>query len=188
MAHVNDNLITKGLSGKLGRMLVFRVVGEKTIVSAAPTGTRNTTPAQQQQRERFQQAVLYAKLQMADPESKADYAAAAKQHGKGTPYSVAVADFFNAPNITWVNVDEYHGRSGDKISIQVTDDFKVAGVSVEVLLANGSEVESGAAVWKDGNNTWEYTATTDNASLDGAKIIVKAHDVPGNETTREQAL
>lgn len=188
MAKVQNNLITKGLSGKLGRMLVFRKVGEETIVSAAPTGNRSSTPSQQQQRERFQQAVLYAKSQMANPGMKADYAAAAKQQGKGTPYSVAVADFFNAPNITWVNVDAYQGRAGDKITIQVTDDFKVAAVAVEVIAANGNELEAGTAVWKAEIGTWVYTATQGNVSLDGAKIIVKAYDLPGNETTREQRL
>ena len=61
MAQVKKNLITKGLSGILGGTLVFRNVGEKTVVSVAPTTTKEASPAQKNHREKFQQAVFYAK-------------------------------------------------------------------------------------------------------------------------------
>ena len=35
MAKVGKNVLTRGLSGKIGNLMVFRTNGEKTIVSAA---------------------------------------------------------------------------------------------------------------------------------------------------------
>jgi hypothetical protein len=36
MAKVGDNIVTTGLSGKLGNLIVFRNRGGKTIVAKAP--------------------------------------------------------------------------------------------------------------------------------------------------------
>lgn len=188
MAIVNKNLVTKGLSGMLGGTLVFRKVGDKTIVATAPSTVKEPTPAQQNQRARFQQAVLYAKGQMNDPGAKADYEAAAKGLGQPNAYNIAVADFFNAPDITAIDLTAYQGKVGDVITIQVTDDFRVAAVSVEIKNADGSLVEAGSAVEQPGNMRWIYTATTVNASLRGDKITIKATDRPGNQTLQQEVL
>lgn len=188
MAIVNKNLITKGLSGMLGGTLVFRRVGNKTVVSTAPTSTKPPTLAQQNQRDKFQQAVLYAKGQMADPLTKADYEAVAKGNGAPNAYNIAVADFFNAPDIIEVDLTNYTGQIADTIRVKVTDDFKVKSVSVEILNPDGSLVEKGNAVIQANKVDWVYTATAVNASLIGDKITIKALDLPGNETKDEQTL
>ena len=188
MALVNNNLITKGLSGTLGRTLVFRKVGDKTVVSTVPTTTKAPTEAQQNQRERFQQAVLYAKAQMADPDTKADYEALAKGAGQPNAYNVAVADFFNAPDIAEVDLSNYTGKIADTIRVKVTDDFKVKTVSVEIRDAAGTLVERGNATMQVNKLDWVFTATVANASLSGDRITIKAVDMPGNETTEEQTL
>lgn len=186
MAKVNKNVITKGLSGILGGMLVFRMVGNQTVVSTAPVTSKAPTPAQKKQRERFQQAVLYARTQMTNPVIKAAYEALAKSKGAPNAYNVAVSDFFNKPTIEAIDVSSYSGKKGDTICIRVTDDFKVEWVSVEIR--NDRGVERGNAVKQANELDWLYTTTDDNISLKGTKLMVKAYDMPGNETIEELIL
>jgi hypothetical protein len=123
---------------------------------------------------------------VADPDTKAAYKAAAVE-GEG-PYNVAVADFMHAPDIEEIDLSKYTGKVGDVISVTVTDDFKVAEVSVSILNKNGTEVEHGFAQSALGGLNWLYTATADNSSLTGDKIIIRASDLPGHTTEKEQAL
>ena len=185
MAKVAKNLVLHGASGKLGDMLVIRQQGGQTILSVAP-GPSKTEPseAQKLQRSRFQQAVIYAKAQMADPDSKAEYGEKAK--GNKTAYNVAVADFFAAPNIDEIDVANYTGSLGDTIRVRATDDFKVTQVKVTIINADGSLVEEGDAVLQPNDLDWVYTATAENSSLDGDRILVQAMDQPGNVTEQEQ--
>lgn len=189
MAVVRNNLITQGLSGTLGRTLVFRRVGGKTVVSTVPSpSSKAPSVAQQNQRHKFQQAILYAKSQMNDPAIKADYESMVKDDGSSSAYNIAVADFFNAPDITEVDLSGYSGRISDKIRVRVTDDFKVQSVGVEIRDAAGTLVEKGNAVAEANKLYWVFTATVANASLSGDKITVKASDLPGNETTDVHTL
>ena len=91
MAQSKNNIITHGLSGKVGDLLVFRSWNGKTIVASKPAErTGEPSEAQKQNQKRFQEAILYAKAAIADPDTKAAYKAAAAE-GQ-TPYNVAVAD------------------------------------------------------------------------------------------------
>ncbi len=184
MAKAGDNIITTGLGGKLGGLIVFRNRGGRTIVATAPKNkSQHWTEAQLQHRNRFQEAVLYAKGATADPELKASYQAAAKE-GQ-TAYNVAVADFLNAPSINEIDVSNYNGQPGSYIQLRAVDDFEVKEVTVSIQNADGTEVESGAAVFQEGSIWWRYTATAANESLEGDKIIIRVSDTPGNLT--EQA-
>ena len=102
MAKSQNDVVTHGLSGKIGDLLVFSQRGGKTIVSNAPRKSNKVSEAQKQQRKKFQQAVLYATGAQSLPE----YETAAAKKGK-TPYIVAVADFLNAPDIERVDVSGY---------------------------------------------------------------------------------
>lgn len=187
MAESKNNVITHGLSGKVGDLIVFRNRGGKTFVSSKPKA-RTGAPSenQVQHQERFQEAILYAKAAIADPASKAAYENAIS--GGQTAYNVAVADFFHAPDIKSVDLSGYTGNTGETITIRVTDDFKVTGVTVDIYNADGSEVESGAAVQSTNGIDWTYTATAANESLDGDRIVIRASDLPGNVTKEEKNL
>ena len=187
MAKVAKNLVLYGASGKLGDMLVIKQRAGKTILSVAPgESTAEPSEAQKVQRARFQQAVIYAKAQMADPDSKAAYAE--KAAGGKTAYNVAVADFFSAPDIDEIDLGSYTGAVGDTIRVRATDDFKVTQVVVTIANADGSLVEEGDAVLQPNGLDWVYTATADNPSLEGDRIVVQAIDRPGNVTEEEQGL
>ncbi|MDR2774850.1 MAG: hypothetical protein LBC19_08935 [Tannerella sp.] len=185
MAKSKRNPVTFGLSGKLGDLLVFRQVGGQTIVSMVPEPSKTVSEKQAAHRRRFQQAVLYAKPAVESPETGEKYKAAAK---KGqTPINVAVADFFNAPDIENIDLTEYAGNEGDKIRITVSDDFAVKYVKVRISNADGSLVEEGEAV-KELGDVWIYTAIRNNESLEGDKIVITASDLPGNIVRDEQML
>ena len=63
MAIVKRNVITRGLSGRLGRDLVFKVYGDKTVVCAYPRKSRFAPSVRQLGcRERFARAVAQVRF------------------------------------------------------------------------------------------------------------------------------
>jgi hypothetical protein len=189
MARVSNNIVTQGLSGTIGGTLVFRQVGGKTIVAAAPRETDKAPSARQlAQQERFQMAALYAKAQIQDVASKAEYEAARPTDSTASAYAIAVADFMQAPDIHVVDLSEYTGKKGETIRIRVTDDFKVTSVRLRIENGDGTLVEEGAAKADANGLDWIYTATATNVSLDGDKITISATDKPGNATVEHKVL
>jgi hypothetical protein len=185
MAQSKNNIITHGLSGKVGDLIVFRNLNGKTIVASKPKEyTGELSDAQKAHQKRFQQAVLYAKSAIADSTTNEGYKNAAEK-GR-TAFNVAVADFLNAPEISEVNLEKYTGKIGDTIGVTVTDDFSVEEISVTIQNADGTQVEQGLAKKASGSLEWIYTATADNSSLEGDKIIIRASDLPGHVTEREE--
>jgi hypothetical protein len=69
-----NNFILDGLSGKLGKALVFKKYKDKTVVSKYPN-MKNIAPTaiQKMQRSKFAEAVAYAKAINDDPIQKAAY-------------------------------------------------------------------------------------------------------------------
>lgn len=188
MARVKSNIATKGLSGMLGGTLVFRQSFGHTLVSAAPVRKdREPTEGQQEHRSRFQEAVFYAKAAMQQAETKEAYQLVGKKLQQSA-YSVAVADYFHAPDIKEVDFSGYSGVAGDVISVKVTDDFKVKWVSVSIYQAEGTLLEQGNAVVGPDGLSWVYTATAENLSREGDRIVVKASDLPGNVSEKETPL
>ncbi len=185
MAKQTNNVVTHGLSGKIGDLLVFRQRYGKTIVSGVPRQPKTASDKQKQHRERFQNAVLYAQSAVATEGLKEQYAAGV-QKGK-TAFNIAVADFLSAPDIRQIDLSGYTGQPGDKIHITISDDFAVTTVSVRITNADGTLVEEGEALRGLGN-LWAYTATQENQTLEGDKIEIIASDLPGNKTKEEQTL
>ena len=185
MAKSRNNVVTYGLSGKVGDLLVFRQLDGQTVVSKPPQHSGKVSDRQKAHRRRFQEAVFYAKEAIATPELAELYATGAKKGKK--PYTVAVADFLNAPDIDEVNLSAYHGAVGDTIQVNASDDFEVKNVTIKIVNASGATLEEGVAVHKVGN-WWTYTATTEVNDLAGSKIIVSAFDIPGNVTREESTI
>ena len=123
---------------------------------------------------------------MADPVTKALYAA--KATSGRSAFNVAVADYFNAPQIEQVNMDGYTGAVGSTITITVTDDFVVSSVHVKVEDIDGTLVEEGEAVQGNTGIDWVYMATVANENLSGDKNTVAAYDMPGNTDNLESEI
>ncbi|MCB9418920.1 MAG: hypothetical protein H6667_03905 [Ardenticatenaceae bacterium] len=179
MAKVKLNPILEQIQGQVGD-LVFKRYGDEVVISRKPdTAGRELTEAQLAAQARFREAALYGKMVMADAETKALYAEAAKAKGKPV-FSLTVADFFNAPTVNEVDLSGYSGAVGDVIVIQATDDFDVAAVAVVLTDADGNAIESGAAVETPVNSgRWIYTAQTAVTTGTTVRIGVTATDRPG---------
>jgi hypothetical protein len=187
MAKSKNNVITYGLSGKIGDLLVFRQRDGITVVSKMPEQQKEASEKQTANRKRFQQAAVYAKIAVEDAETKDLYGEQAKKRKGLTAYNVAVADFFNAPDIDTVDLSAYTGSVDDQIRIIVSDDFAVKSVHVQINNADGSLVEQGFAL-RGAGNLWTYIATENNESLDGDKILITASDLPGNIVAEEMSI
>lgn len=187
MAESKNNIITHGLSGKVGDLIVFSQRNGKTIVSRAPKDkTGEDSQKQKDHKRKFQRATLYAKSVINDPVQKELYDVASDTSKGMSTYNVAVADLLNAPDIETLDLSGYTGNVGDIIKIIVLDDFAVKAVTVKIENADGTLVEQGSAV--DSGFEWIYTATANNADLSGDKITIKATDNPANVTEMNQTL
>ncbi len=92
MAEVKSNIITQGMSGAIGKQIVFKRYGNRTIVSAMPDMSKVVKSKKQKaENSKFSNAIAYARSQMADPVSKAEYKA--KAQGMQKPHNIAIADF-----------------------------------------------------------------------------------------------
>jgi hypothetical protein len=83
------------LQEKLG-VWTFRCNYNGTLPATKVPGMPNvkSSPAQQEHRQRFKQAVALAKEALADPVTRAAYEQAAAQKGK-RPFNLAVSDFYH---------------------------------------------------------------------------------------------
>ena len=179
MAKSKNNVVTYGLSGKIGDLLIFRQVKGKTIVAKIAEQPKEWSEKQVAQRRRFKSAVIYAKAATTAPETQDIYAAIAEKKKK-TPFNVAVADFLSAPEIENVDLSNYTGTPGDIIKVTASDDCIVKSVHISIINSDGSIVEEGDAVADDSAYVWTYAAVQNNDNLDGDKIVVSVSDLPGN--------
>jgi hypothetical protein len=186
MASVKYNVVTHGVSGKVGDLLIFSQRFGKTIIGKIPLNSGKLSDKQRLAREKFLKAVAYAKSSMADPALRAIYE---QNAGEGvTAANRAVADFFSMPVISGITLSNYTGMAGDKIEVQATDDTKVTEVLVRIEAADGSLIEEGSAMQQQDSDKWVYAATAGNPSLSGTKITATAKDLPGNSTAGELVL
>jgi hypothetical protein len=122
MAKVRDNILVRGLSGKLGNQVVFRTLRDgRTIVCNMPDfSNRKLSKDQKQHHKRFQAAAAYARVASRSNPIYAELAAGTMKNA----YNVALGDWFHSPVIHGVE------RNGKAIDIQASDDVMVTSVQV----------------------------------------------------------
>lgn len=188
MSKVGNNPIMATVNGKLGDVVVYRKVRGELVMCKPPRKRSVLTSSQADKKERFMEAVAYAKAMMADAASKAEYESGITTR-LTSAYSVAVTDYLKAPEIKSVDTSEYVGAIGDVLAIKATDDFKVTSVKVDIRDAANNLIERGDAVLQANSQTvWLYTVTVANPALAGTRIIIKVKDKPGNTAMVEQIL
>lgn len=172
MAKVKDNPVTEGVSGKLGRNLVFRHMKDgRTIVATRPNYSNHKwTKDQGAHHSRFQQAAAYARVAA---RTNPLYSKLAEGTAKNS-YNIALSDWFHAPVIHEVS------QQGDRIRVNATDNVQVANVRITVLNGQGQTLEQGEAIHVN-DPWWEFEIA---ASAEG-KVIVEAFDLAGNCTKHE---
>ena len=182
------NILTKDFRGEVGKTIVFRQRGKKTIVARFPRPTQaQPTEKQLKLRSKFQEAVLYAKTVLASPAQKALYQAAPKVKRKlMSAYNAAITDYLTPPVVHHIDVSHYHGAIGNKLYFTLLDDFSVQSVKVALHQSNGTLIEEGEAT-KEGMQ-YAYTATTAQSSITGSVLTLTVTDLPKNVTEKKQTL
>jgi hypothetical protein len=186
MAKVKLNPILEQIRGQMGD-LVFKRYGDEVVISQKPDlSGHQMSEAQLAAQERFRRAALYGKVVFADPDTKALYTEAAK--AKAQPvFSLAVADFFNAPSVDEVDLSGYSGAVGDEIVILASDDFDVMHVLVTITDSDSAVIESGGALEDPpSSDRWVYTTTTAVDPGQTLRIAVRAEDRPGGVGEAEE--
>ena len=176
MAKVFDNILIQGLTGSLGDQLVFRRGRRgQTIVSRRPVFApdREFTASQKAHQQAFREATAYARSVQRDE----FYLTQAKEKGR-SPYNLAVADWFNKPQVLELDVSGWDGQAGQPIRIKATDDVGVTQVSVVISDGNGTVFEQGIAYPLDGL-WWSYVTT--KPTNGSRRVHVTALDRPGNK-------
>lgn len=80
MARVSTNILLRGLSGSIGKTLVFKNYSGKTIVCEYPRRRRKgLTEKQERQAEKLKEAVAFARGVLKDEKLRAHYAKRAKK-------------------------------------------------------------------------------------------------------------
>jgi hypothetical protein len=145
MAQNQENPLLLGTSGTIAKMITYRQLAGKTIISKKRR--KNSAPATETQlsiQERFKKAVAWAKGAIKDPAVKAKYKA--KAAPGQSAFNVATVDAYNPPEVESIQTANYHGAVGDTITVKATDDFAVTGLTVSIVNAAGDPIESGNAV------------------------------------------
>jgi SAM-dependent methyltransferase len=95
MAVIRNNVLMEGVSGMIGKALVFRKFADKTVVQAAPVRKAPYTTKQQLQQNRFREAMAYARRVLADAAVKERYTQLARQHSNMTAFNLVIREFLN---------------------------------------------------------------------------------------------
>lgn len=188
MSKIKNNPIMKGASGMLGDVVVYRQLRDKLVMSNRPRKRSTLTPHQVATKLKFMRAVQYAKTQVANPVTKAEYEP--NENSRFTSaYSAALADFLGAPTVVGIDATQYAGVVGNTIMLIASDNFRVVTVRVAIYSPAGVLLEQGDALLLPGlAEEFSYTATAANATVAGSKVIVTVRDKPGNTTTQEKVL
>lgn len=188
MAKSNGNVITFGLSGLIGKLLVFRQKAGKTVVADRPQKTTHEpTELSLAIREKFKAASRYATNAISNAALKAEYQLKASL-GQSA-FNVAFSDYMKGPEFTLVpEYDHYAGEAGTTLTVEVIDNFKVAEVQFSIVDSQGNELEAGPATAQEGSFYWSYITQVDQSSISGGKVLITAKDLPGNQETLEVEL
>ena len=188
MSKIKNHPLLKGLSGMLGDVIVFRESRGKMYMSNRPKKPAVPSEHQLLTKAKFLEAAAYAKGQMLDEQSKAEYQAAVNDKTTSA-YSVAVADYLKGPKILSINTDGYSGAMGTQIVIRAIDNFRVESVHVEIRNAQDVIIEQDLAVNNPANSIfWVYSAHQNIDIVPGTKVRVTVTDKPGNMTVQEVVL
>lgn len=181
MARIGNKSLLKGVSGKIGG-LVVRQTSNGPVLAKAPSKSKKSkepSVAQVQVRERFTAAGAYAQKQLKNPAMSLLYRA-----GVGKKYysahHVAATDFLTPPKIAGVFAADYTGLPKQSIKVHATDDFRVASVSV-VIAKEGEIIEKGLAVPVTiENDEWTYRTRHENKLWKDCTVTVQVRDFAGN--------
>jgi hypothetical protein len=101
MAKAQLNPVFELFTGKIGNLVFRRAhTGKLSVMYRSARSRVKWSPAQKAQRERFREAVIYAKAAMNDPEVRPVYEQmAAEKKNNRRPFDMAVSDYFKGRDL-----------------------------------------------------------------------------------------
>jgi hypothetical protein len=184
MARSNNNILTKGLSGMVGKQIVFRTWNGKTFISVAPKKPKKQSAVQKENRSKFKRATIYAKNMMKDAIKKAEYKDIAKKLQLPNAYTAAITDYMRNPQIEALDLASYSGMADEEIKVTASKKgFEIQVVEVTVVDQNGEAIEEGKAE-KGSGNEWIYKTTHNIEDKKLVKFLIRARDKAGNMRER----
>ena len=182
MAIATENILVRNIYGGVGKQVVFRQRGDKTIMAKWPSidKDRKPTPGQSAAQSAFQAAVYFAQHARKDEKLIAIYKKLARKDQ--SVYHAAISDAKVAPELTSPDISSYTGQIGDQIIITAIDNYRVTSVTCSIFTSEGEILETGEAIQLDNEDDWAYTTTKENAGLPGTTFRFAAFDIPKNET------
>lgn len=158
----SKNVVIKGAKGSIGKELVFRQRGGKTVISAFPSfkEPEKSTEAQHAWKTKFFYAVSYGKQVNADPVLRAAYEKKAKPGV--SVFNLAIKNYLKPPVVGDFNLEGYTGAIGDSIKLLIVDIMMEREVFIAIKSADGTLIEEGNAVMQAMDVEWIYTATQVN--------------------------
>jgi hypothetical protein len=105
-----------------------------------------------------------------------------KAQGTGTTaYTIALADWFGAPKVLEINVDNWTGEIRQTIRVKAKDNVMVARVTVVIRDLQENMLEAGDAVQaEEGSSWWNYTTQSRIKITPFPIVEATAQDLPGN--------
>jgi hypothetical protein len=139
MAIVSTNPLVNGLSGMLGRTLVFKTLYGKTIVASRPRPPKTQSESQKANRNKFRDASRWARAELYNPARKAYYQKKARQLNLPNAYTAAITDYMRKPVVTKVTTKTdnptYTVRKKDfalkQVTAQRNDGTPIAATATE---------------------------------------------------------
>ena len=98
MAKVILDAPFRRIKGKIGKLSYRWMYGQQTVMKTPDMPRVKWSKAQNVNRQRFAQAIHYAKQAMADPAASAFYEKLGKEAGR-QPFRVAVSDYFKGVDL-----------------------------------------------------------------------------------------
>jgi hypothetical protein len=177
---IKASVLLKAMQGeKDAKFHTRRLKDGRLILCATPDFSKRTLSARQKEyRERFKEAVAYAREAAKTQPIYAKLAAGTMK----TAYNIAMSDWFHAPEIIEVDTGKWKGKAGQTIRVRAVDDVQVVEVNVTITDENGATLEEGAAT-HTGGGWWRYVTTANVTPSAGVRAT--ARDLPEHVTELE---
>jgi hypothetical protein len=172
MANIYRNITIYGLTDISGDKLMKTILANKPIFQ----DSQRVAGTKQAHQDAMGAATTYANF------AKTHEVYINKARGyEATPYSIALSDWFGAPRVLEIDIDEWTGEIGQTIRVKARDNVQVAGVSLVIRDVQGNVGEMGEAVQSGAASPWwTYTTRSRVLMIHFPSIEAIARDLPIN--------
>ena len=182
MARLYSNIVILGSNGLVGGQFGNRKARlEKSLLASKPL--LDDYPRANESKKAYEAAVRESTTYANFAQTQDVYIKKAKRTDV-TPYYIALADWFEAPKVREINVDDWTGKIGQTIRVKARDNVLVARVTVVISDADENLLEMGEATQSEPGSIWWNYTTKRLARMTPFPIVeVTAYDLPGNSDT-----